>query len=88
MRKQGPITWRHLLIAVLVLIVVNAQLTWWIIFVLRQNRSLLDLQRNRLIADCRVEVSRMTARTDEAFESLSMALLAGRTPQTEPSPIP
>jgi signal transduction histidine kinase len=77
-----------LLIAVLVLIVVNAQLTWWIIFVLRQNRSLLDLQRNRLIADCRVEVSRMTARTDEAFESLSMALLAGRTPQTEPSPIP
>ncbi len=36
---------RHLFVAVLVIIVVNAQLTWWIIYALRENRTRLRLER-------------------------------------------
>ena len=45
MRRQGPITVRHLIVAVLVMVVVNAKLTWWVIFVLRLNRENLNLER-------------------------------------------
>ena len=45
MRKQGSITGRHVAFAVLVLIVVNAQLTWWIIYATGQARDRLELER-------------------------------------------
>jgi signal transduction histidine kinase len=47
-QKQGSITWRHLAIAVLVMIVVNVQLTWWIIFTIGQARDRLELEREVL----------------------------------------
>jgi signal transduction histidine kinase len=53
MRRRGSITPRHLVVAVLVVVVVNAQLTWWIIFVLGQNRARLGLERERLAAAVR-----------------------------------
>ena len=55
MRRQGPITVRHLIVAVLVMVVVNAQLTWWVIFVLRLNRENLNLERQSLLSAARVE---------------------------------
>ena len=35
---------RHIIVAALVVVVINAQLTWWIVFVLRLNRSHLELE--------------------------------------------
>ncbi len=45
MRTRGSVTGRHVAIAVLVMIVVNAQLTWWIIFSTGQARERLELER-------------------------------------------
>jgi two-component system phosphate regulon sensor histidine kinase PhoR len=42
---KGSITGRHLAIAVLVMVVVNVQLTWWIIFTIGQARDRLELER-------------------------------------------
>jgi two-component system, OmpR family, phosphate regulon sensor histidine kinase PhoR len=52
MRPQGPLTIRHLIVAVLVVVVVNAQLTWWIIFLLRESRTRLRLERAEVTASC------------------------------------
>ena len=41
-------TLRHLAIAAVVLVLVNAQLTWWIIFTTRQARERLELERELL----------------------------------------
>jgi len=45
---KGSITGRHMAIAVLVMVVVNAQLTWWIIFTTGQARERLELERDLL----------------------------------------
>jgi signal transduction histidine kinase len=47
-QKHGSITGRHLAIAVLVMVVVNVQLTWWIIFTTGQARDRLELERDVL----------------------------------------
>ena len=52
MRRRGSLTLRHLAVAVLVVVVVNMQLTWWIIFVLRENRTRLRLEREALVTTC------------------------------------
>jgi signal transduction histidine kinase len=66
MRRQGPITLRHLAIAVLVMVVVNAQLTWWIIFVIRQSGTVLELERRSLVDACRLEAERVRAAVEQA----------------------
>jgi K+-sensing histidine kinase KdpD len=48
MRTRGSVTGRHVAIAVLVMVVVNAQLTWWIIFSTGQSRERLELERGLL----------------------------------------
>ncbi len=62
MQKSGPISGRHLAIAVLLVIVVNAQLTWWIIFSTGQARDRLELERTLLEVRARswAEVSART----------------------------
>lgn len=62
MQKQGSVTGRHLAIAVLLVIVVNAQLTWWIIFTTGQARDRLELERTLLEVRARswAEVSACT----------------------------
>ena len=59
---SGPISGRHLAIAVLLVIVVNAQLTWWIIFSTGQARDRLELERTLLEVRARswAEVSART----------------------------
>lgn len=47
-RKHGSITGRHVIVAVLVMVVVNVQLTWWIIFTIGQARERLELERAAL----------------------------------------
>jgi signal transduction histidine kinase len=71
MRRQGPLTTRHVVVAVLVVIVVNAQLSWWIVFVIGQSRSLLELERGRMKSACRGEVARLRAELDSARDTLA-----------------
>jgi len=75
MSRQGPLTPRHLVVAVLVVVVVNAQLTWWIIFVLGQNRSRLELERQRLVDATRWEAHRVA----ESLDAARLALLGTLT---------
>ncbi len=75
--KPGSVTIRHLLIAALVVAVVNAQLTWWIVFVIGQSRTVLDLERDRLMERCRREarhIEAAVARAEIAVEFLGTPL--------------
>jgi signal transduction histidine kinase len=62
MRKRGSVTGRHLAIAALVMVVVNAQLTWWIIFATGQARDRLDLERALLENSARTWAAEVVAR--------------------------
>ncbi len=88
MRRQGPITVRHLIVAVLVVVVVNAQLTWWVVFVLRLSRENLNLERERLLAAARVEVVRVETELARARTVLEAALLMGDEPGRDAVPSP
>ena len=49
--NRAPSPCGIMIVAVLVVIVmVNAQLTWWIVFILGLNRENLDLERRRLLS--------------------------------------
>jgi signal transduction histidine kinase len=61
MPRRGSLTLRHLAVAVLVVLVVNAQLTWWIIFVLRENRARLRVERALLLETCERAASQVAA---------------------------
>jgi signal transduction histidine kinase len=61
MPRRGSLTLRHLVVAVLVVVVVNMQLTWWIIFVLRENRARLGLERELLLVTCERAASDVAA---------------------------
>ncbi len=88
MRRQGPITVRHLIVAVLVVVVINAQLTWWLVFVLRLNRENLDLDRQRLLAEARIEAVRVETELETARTALEAALLMGDEPGRDAVPKP
>jgi len=88
MRRQGPITVRHLIVAVLVVVVINAQLTWWVVFVLRLNRENLDLDRQRLLAGARLEAVRVETELETARTALEAALLMGAEPGRDAVPKP
>ncbi len=71
MATGRSITMLHLAFTVLVVILVNAQLTWWIVFVLRQNRTLLELEREQMAEACRAEASRVLSALDHAQHTLA-----------------
>ncbi len=71
MAAGRSITTRHLVFTVLVVILVNAQLTWWIVFVLRQNRTLLELERARMADACTIEAARVLRDLDTAEQTLA-----------------
>jgi signal transduction histidine kinase len=66
MARARPVTPRHLVVTVLVVFLVNLQLTWWLVFALRQNRERLDLDRARLADSCRVEAARVQTELERA----------------------
>jgi signal transduction histidine kinase len=88
MRRYGSITLRHLVVAVLVVVVVNAQLTWWIIFVLGQNREWLELERQRLESACRRHAAESSAAIRQAEGALASSLLSGSDPAEALPPDP
>jgi signal transduction histidine kinase len=79
---------RHMIVAVLVVVVINAQLTWWIVFVLRVNRESLDLERETLLAAGRMQAARVAAELATARTALDAALLMGDEPGRSPVPAP
>ena len=79
---------RHLIVAVLVVVVINAQLTWWVVFVLRLNRENLDLDRQRLLAGARLEAVRVETELETARAALEAALLMGAEPGRDAVPKP
>ena len=88
MRRQGPITRRHLVVAVLVVVVINAQLTWWIVFILRLNRENLDLERDRLLSAARTQAERAATELETAQTALEAALVMGDVPGRDAVPKP
>ena len=84
MRRQGPLTMRHLTVAVLAVVVVNAQLTWWIIYALRENRTRLELERSALSATARLASARVALEMERARDALEGTVLAGGGPPDAP----
>jgi signal transduction histidine kinase len=70
MARPRPVTPRHLIVTVLVVFLVNLQLTWWLLFALRQNRERLDLDRGRLADRCRFEAARVQTDLERARAGL------------------
>lgn len=79
---------RHIIGAAAVVLVVNAQLTWWIIFILGQNRDRLELERGRLLAMCEQHAGRVARAEAEARADLEAALAGGRVPGVDAAPEP
>ncbi len=84
MVKKGPLTVRHLVVTVLVVLLVNTQLTWWIIFVLRENRVRLGMERDAIQARCRMEADRVARDLAEAHRLLDAAVATGYHPDSQP----
>lgn len=84
MVKKGSLTVRHLVVTVLVVLLVNAQLTWWIIFVLRENRTRLGLERAALETQCLLEVERVAGNLADAHRLLDTTIADGYHRETAP----
>ncbi|MCD4750281.1 MAG: HAMP domain-containing histidine kinase [Thermoanaerobaculales bacterium] len=83
---KGSLTMRHLAVAVLVVVLVNTQLTWWIIFVLRENRTRLGFERKAIETECLLEVGRIGDELTAAHHVLDSALAAD--PELSNPPLP
>jgi len=79
---------RHMIVAVLVVVVINAQLTWWIVFILGLNRENLDLERRRLQSAALVEATRIETEIKTAHTALEAALVMGDEPGRDAVPSP
>ena len=88
MTRARPVTLKHLAVTVLVVVLVNAQLTWWIIFVLRENRTRLQLERGRMVAATEREADRLARRLERAEAALATALAGGAGTRGQPPPEP
>jgi signal transduction histidine kinase len=79
---------RQVVFVVLVVILVNAQLTWWVIFALRENRTRLRLERESLSNRCQAEVHRVATTLQEARITLLLHLTADSWSETLVAPAP
>lgn len=82
MTFQKPMTLRHLGIAVVVLVLINAQLSWWIVFTIGRARERLELERSLLLQ--RAEIWRAQNDLDSAppagLEVVASELVGGVRP--------
>jgi signal transduction histidine kinase len=70
------------------MVVINAQLTWWIVFILRLNRTTLGFERERLLAAARKEAVRVETELFTARTALEAAVLMGDEPGRNAVPAP
>jgi len=88
MTRPRPVTLRHLAVTVLVVVLVNAQLTWWIIFVLREARTRLELERGQMVGAAEREADHVARRLVRAELALATSLAAGARIEADPPPGP
>jgi two-component system, OmpR family, phosphate regulon sensor histidine kinase PhoR len=88
MTRARPVTLKHLAVTVLVVVLVNAQLTWWIIFVLREARTRLGLERGEMVAVAELEAERVANHLEQAEIVLATSIAAGARVEEEPAPEP
>jgi signal transduction histidine kinase len=79
---------RHMIVAVLVMVVINAQLTWWVVFILRLNRTILAFERQRLQGAAEIAAVRIQTDLEAARTALLAAVLMGDEPGRSPVPKP
>lgn len=78
---------RHLVVAVLAVVVVNAQMTWWIVFALRENRTRLGLEREALITTGKIRAAQVAYELTRAEDTLGRELnRSTSTPLPTPDP--
>lgn len=77
-----------MLVVALVVVVVNAQLTWWLVYTLRENRVRLRLEREQLRTACEEVVTRLESGLTGARVDLLQATTLGLEPGTDPPPVP
>jgi signal transduction histidine kinase len=70
------------------MVVINAQLTWWVVFILRLNRTILEFERERLLAAARIEAARVGTELETARTALEAAVLMGDEPGRSAVPDP
>ncbi len=76
---------RHLTVAFVVVLLVNAQLSWWIIYTLRENRTRLRLERNLLEVKSQLEALHIGTTLQQAETLLRLeALRAPDLPRGKP----
>jgi len=75
---------RHLAVAAVVVLLVNAQLTWWIVYALRENRTRLRLEREVLLAKARLHALHVVSCLEHTRTMLTFELLASAGPGVEP----
>jgi signal transduction histidine kinase len=86
MRRQGPLTLRHLLVSGLVMMLVMAQLTWWVLFTIRESRARLNLEHTRLTTLCGLLADRVN-RCVRAAETELLAEALTRETEKRPSSV-
>ncbi len=88
MRRQGPLTLRHLAVAAIVVIIVNAQLTWWVVYVMRENSNRLRLERQEILDVSRHERDRIATELVFTQTALLAALADSGKPRDSSPPEP
>ncbi len=75
---------RHLAVAAVVVLLVNAQLTWWIVYALRENRTRLKLERELLLEKARLHALHVVSCLEHTRTMLTFELLAAAGPVAKP----
>ncbi len=82
MRREGPVTARHIFVAVAMVFLVNAQLTWWIVYTLRENRTRLRLEREAMVDAARLHAIGVEERLRSREAAFERWLLGDRAAST------
>ena len=76
---------RHLAVAAVVVLLVNAQLTWWIVYTLRENRTRLDLERDALLERARLHAIHVISCLNHTATVFTIEALGGGPRGSEPA---
>ena len=81
-------TVRHVVVAALVLTVVTAQLAWWFVYGLRENRHRLELELELLQRSCQHAADQLALNLERASREVAEALVGGLEPAAAALPHP
>lgn len=76
MRRPGPLTARHVVVTALVVLLVSAQLVWWIVFTVHESENRLLLEQRLLLIECRHQADQV----QQELQQLEARLTASSLP--------